>query len=56
MNAPLRQTLDGTSYRAAGSECGVDYVFRYAALLVGEAAIPAAGMRVLCGGIFGGIS
>jgi len=27
MKAALRKTLDGTSYRAAGSECGVD--FRY---------------------------
>jgi hypothetical protein len=25
MKAALRKTLDGTSYRAAGSECGVDY-------------------------------
>ena len=25
MKAALRQTLDGTSYRAAGSECGVDF-------------------------------
>ena len=25
MKAALRKTLDGTSYRAAGGECGVDY-------------------------------
>ena len=25
MKAEIRKTLDGTSYRAAGSECGVDY-------------------------------
>ena len=25
MKAALRKTLDGTSYRAAGSECGVDF-------------------------------
>ena len=25
MKAALRKTLDGTSYRAAGSECGVNY-------------------------------
>ena len=25
MKAALRKTLNGTSYRAAGSECGVDY-------------------------------
>jgi hypothetical protein len=25
MNAPLRQTLNGTIYGAAGGECGVDY-------------------------------
>ena len=25
MKAALRKTLDGTSYRAAGSECGADY-------------------------------
>jgi len=25
MKAALRRTLDGTSYRAAGSECGVDF-------------------------------
>ena len=25
MKAALRKTLEGTSYRSAGSECGVDY-------------------------------